>query len=313
MISIIVPLYNAGKYLHECIESVISQTFSDWELIIVDDGSTDSSGQIADEYALKDLRIKVFHVENGGPSYARNIGIDNAKGDFLAFLDSDDALFSNSLKSLSDAMSDYDADLVAGDFVNGKSYKNVDKTAWSAKAFDSQEAIESALYQSRFNPSPWGKLYKKECFVEIRYKEGLLYEDLDIFYKIFLLCGKIVYISSPVYFYRKTSGSLLHTWDKKRLDVLKVTEDIEIFMDKFFPRLLPAARDRRLSANFNMFALASIHGDGPTADQCWELIRNYRKASLFNPRVRLKNKAGIILSYFGRRMFTYFCKLIYNK
>lgn len=97
LVSIIVPIYNAEKTLRRCIDSILSQTFSDWELLMIDDGSTDQSGTICDQYAIKDKRIKVFHKKNGGVSSARNLGLDNARGEWITFVDADDQIISNSL------------------------------------------------------------------------------------------------------------------------------------------------------------------------------------------------------------------------
>ena len=113
MISIIVPIYNREKYLSECIDSILVQSYSDFEVLLIDDGSTDRSGEICDEYAQKDARIRVFHKENGGVSSARNVGLDNATGEWIAFVDSDDWVGEKYLESFSGHL---DADLVIGGF-----------------------------------------------------------------------------------------------------------------------------------------------------------------------------------------------------
>ena len=110
--SIIVPVYKVEKYIRECIESILYQTFSDWELILVDDGTPDNSGRICDEYAAKDSRIHVYHKDNRGVSSARNLGLDNAHGEWVTFVDSDDRLELNALSSISDCLKKNDADLI---------------------------------------------------------------------------------------------------------------------------------------------------------------------------------------------------------
>ena len=312
MVSIIVPIYNAEKYLRECLDSIIAQTFTDWELILVDDGSTDSSGSIAESYARSNPKIKVIHVENGGLSWARNHGIDMARGDYLMFVDADDALYPDSIRLLMEAMNREGADIASGDFEEGVDFHNVSTAKFSVTIFTPAEAVENVLYQSRLLPSACGKIYRTEIFESLRYTEGLYYEDLDFFYRLFFKSKRIVHISAPVYFYRTTPGSILHTWNKRRLDVLKVTEIIEDFMAKNRPDLLPAARDRRLSANFNIFALASNNKECDVADTCWRVIKKYRKESLFNPKVRLKNKIGIMISYFGRGVLSCAGKIVYR-
>lgn len=308
MVSVIVPIYNCEKYLQECIESILAQTYTDWEMILVDDGSTDSSGRIADSYAATDPRIRVAHFANGGLSAARNKGIELAQGEYITFVDADDALFPDAVMSLKNAADRNGADISSGEFRHDKRRGG----KGNEKVFSPEDAVADTLYQTTLLPSAWGKLYNAKLFSEIRYTEGLYYEDLDLFYHVFLKANRIVHIFEPVYFYRMTTGSILHTWDKRRLDVLEVTRKIEDFMTRNYPKLVAPARDRRLSANFNIFALASIHGEKDVAGRCWEIVKAYRRQSLENPKVRLKNKVGILLSYLGKETFAFVGKFVYR-
>ena len=312
MISVIVPVYNVERYIRECIDSILSQTFTDWELILVDDGSTDSCPSVLDAYASTDRRIRVIHKENGGLSSARNSGLECARGEFIVFVDGDDALYPEALKQLMDVHSETDADLVEGSFTYGKSVPKIKRGDYTVKIYTPRDAIEDVLYQKILLPSAWGKLYRKKLFGNIRFREGILYEDLDVFYLLFAECNKIAFVSAPVYFYRMASGSILHVWNRRRADVLDVTERIEKHIAENNPSLLPAARDRRLSANFNIFSLASIHGEKGIAERCWKTICAYRGKSLFDPNVRLKNKAGIMLSYLGKNVFKSVAKAVYR-
>lgn len=314
MVSIIVPVYNVEKYIGECIESIIAQTYNDWELILVDDGSTDFSGRISDQYASKDSRISVVHIENGGLSCARNKGIEVAKGDLITFVDGDDVLYPYSLSLLVGIINDSGADIAMGVFNRAAEYSVIDTYSNKLKVrlYTSVSAIEGVLYQKEIHHSASAKIYRRDLFEKIKFTEGILYEDLDFFYKVFVKCKRIAYIDIPVYFYRNTPGSILNSWSTKRFDVLEVTANIEKFIAKEYPALLPAARDRRLSANFNMLALASIRNEKTTADKCWEIIKKYRRESLLNPKVRLKNKFGILLSYIGRRPLVATLRLAYK-
>lgn len=311
MVSIIVPVYNAERYLEECIESILEQTYTDWELILVDDGSTDSSGAIVNRYAACDERIKAFHVDNGGPGKARNIGVKNACGVFFMFVDADDTLFPWSIQCLYDALEHTDADMVVGNYVSGtKENLQYHKTS-PPVVFSGKQATERLLYQDRITSAPWAKLYRSELFDTLRFEDYACYEDLELIYRQLLVCLKVAYIDVSVYFYRNTPGSLINTWNVRRLDVLTVTEKIEEYMTAHHPRLVKAARDRRLSANFNIFALAWLNGEKDVADRCWAIVRSYRRESLFNPHVRLKNKAGIILSFFGKKVFGLVARFVY--
>lgn len=311
MISVIVPIYNAEKYLRECIESILAQTYTDWELILVDDGSTDSSGSIADSYASTDPRIRVLHIENGGVAMARNIGILNSKGENITFIDSDDYIYKDALSRLKDIIRITDADIVIGGFDSGKKYRRTKYRHEKIKVLNPHESVEDLLFQKRIPSSPWAKLYKRHLF-SIKFDNYKCYEDLDLIFRQLLMSKKIAYTDSPVYFYRSTKGSLINSWGVHRLDVLDVTERIEDYMTRNHPELVKAARDRRLSANFNIFALASQHDDREVADRCWSIVKQYRNESLFNPRVRLKNKGGILLSYLGKRVFALAGKIVYR-
>lgn len=303
MVSIIVPVYNGEKFLGECIESVLAQTYTDRELIIVDDGSTDSSGTIADGYAKDYSFIKVIHCENGGMSMARNIGINAAKGEYIYFLDADDVLHPQALEVLCPAFGNHRIDLVIGGAEIGETFKIKPVQRISSQVMTPEEVIADSLYQKGILHAPWGKLYKRNILEKVRFTKGLCYEDLDFFYRYCLLCDRIAVSDEKLYFYRQHSASIMHTWTPQRLDVLNVVDEIERYMAENNPRLLPAARDRKLSANFNIFILANMHNQQDIADKCWNVVKKYRAASLLDKNVRLKNKAGILLSYLGPKAF----------
>lgn len=154
-ISVIVPVYNTEKYLRRCIDSVLAQTYADFELLLIDDGSKDKSGEICDEYAQKDARVRVFHKENGGVSSARNLGLDNARGEWVAFVDSDDYIEENYLKSFEGNL---DADLVVGNSAwldNGGA--EINSCNISLIGMSREELISRYLYSGMFNMS-WGEI-----------------------------------------------------------------------------------------------------------------------------------------------------------
>lgn len=324
MISIITPVYNAESFISEAIESVISQSFTDWELILIDDGSTDKSGIICDRYADKDPRIMVLHRDNAGQSRARNLGLEKAKGDFLTFLDADDILAPDALQNFIDSSAIHNADIVCGKTIkfSGKipPLKDIDNKI--IKHYSPVEAVETVLYQKELDNSVWGKMFRRELWSDLHFLEGHYYEDLDIFYKVFLKAKKIILIPDIVYYYRQHSASYIHTFNMRRRDMLMVTERLTDYMKQNALTLLPAARSRSLSANFNMLMLLYANDDKidyadkeealKTLDNCWKKIKELRRESLFNPKVRIKNKIGIVLSYIGGKsilrllsLFTY--------
>lgn len=315
MVSVIIPVYNAEKYLEQAIDSVLSQTYTDWELILVDDGSTDSSGNICDEACSKDSRITVYHISNGGLSCARNLGLDNAAGDFIFFLDADDILPSIAIETF--LLFSKECDIVSSPLKHFKDSKiSPDKCVASSLrnyTLSSIEALENILYQKNIDNSACGKLYYSNIWKGMRFRVGTGYEDLDIISSLFLKANRVAILETPLYYYRQHPESYVHTFSLKRADVLDVTQRLTDYIADRCPQLLPAARSRQLSANFNILGLIAanrkfIIGEDrgkadKIADSCWNKIKELRGESLRNPSVRLKNKIGIILSYIGGRPF----------
>lgn len=313
LISVIVPIYNVEPFLATCLDSILNQSYRRLEVILIDDGSTDFSLKIAETYAEKDDRVTVYSYPNSGQSAARNRGLEVATGQFITFVDADDLLLPDALEIMYNFICKEDISLVEGKVIKAKFHdKKFSVKQCKTYIFNPEEAMVDVLYQNRLLPSPCGKLYKKELFEGLRFEKGLIYEDLNIFYKVLERCNKIIWIDYPVYFYRENENSTLHTWKPQRLDVLEVTKNLEEYIEEKYPRLLPAAKDRRLSANFNMFALCSIHGDHETAKKCWVHIKENRRPSLWNSKVRLKNKTGILLSYLGKNTFKFISRFIYK-
>ncbi len=324
MVSVIIPVYNAEKYLSQTIDSVLSQTYTDWELILVDDGSTDSSGNICDEACAKDSRIKVYHISNGGLSCARNLGLDNAAGDFIFFLDADDLLPSRAIETL--LLFSKECDIVSAPLKHFKDSKRPsDKCVASSLSnytLSSIEALENILYQKNIDNSACGKLYSSNIWKGVRFRAGTGYEDLDIISSLFLKANRVVILETPLYYYRQHKESYIHTFSLNRADVLEVTKRLTDYVSAECPELLKAARSRQLSANFNMLGLIAanrkyIEGDAGKANEiayrCWNKIKELRGESLRNPSVRLKNKIGIVASYIGgRRLVEVLSLLIYK-
>ena len=306
MVSIIIPAYNVENYIGECLKSVLCQTYSDIEVVVVDDGSTDGTNAVARAVADKDSRVRIIRQENMGLSGARNSGIDVAKGEWLLFVDGDDFLSEDAIKSLLALAESTQADIVCGNYTRNLPFKQPGKIV--EKIFSGEDAILDVLYQRNIEPSFCAKLFKRRLFSEGRFRGGILYEDLDFFYKIFKKATRISYTDRVVYYYRRTPGSILHKFNSGRMDVLGVTERIELWASSQTAEIQKAARDRRLSANFNILGLIAANKAtaefGAEADGCWRLIKEYRLSSLLNPRVRMKNKAGILMSYLGRRCLT---------
>lgn len=314
LISVIIPVYNVESYLASCLDSVLSQSYRNLEVIVVNDGSTDFSLKIAEKYSEADDRVKVYTQENQGLSAARNKALEMSTGEYITFVDSDDLLLPEALEVMMEIILQNNAEIVEGLIIRGEVYEKIKKKPGKIdiQSYTPIEAIAAILYQQGLSTSVCGKLFKREIFQTEIFEKGVIYEDLNLYYKLLGNTDKLIKINFPVYFYRSTEGSILNSWKPGRLDVLRVTENIEKYISEKYPEILPAAKDRRLSANFNMYALCMIHGEKEQARECWRHIKQNRRYSLFNPKVRLKNKAGILLSYLGRPAFNIIARRIYK-
>ena len=192
-ISVIVPVYNAEKYLHRCIDSILAQTYTDFELLLIDDGSKDKSGEICDEYARKDTRVRVFHQENGGVSSARNLGLDNAKGEWITFVDSDDYIEENFLKSFEGNL---DADLVIGNMVEPRGRGDIIKTLPCGYYSSIRSALKGQL-QCLGLQAPWGKLFRNASLGNLRFDERMRVSEDTQFVYVYMSKAKDVCILSP--------------------------------------------------------------------------------------------------------------------
>lgn len=299
-ISIIVPVYNVGEtLLRPCIESALGQTFTDFELILVDDASTDNSAAICASYS--DPRIRLLRLpENGGVSVARNAGVVQARGEYIAFLDADDRMTPDNLERLHHIAVENDADISAASFHNGLAGSLSGASAARIKIFSPTEATADALYQHTLDNSPCSKLFRREICLETPFPPGR-YEDLHALPRMFLRANKVAWTPAKLYVYTDNPASYMHTFNAGRAVVLDVTDELVDFMEKNYPELVAAARDRALSAAFNIYLLlrANRLSEPQIEARCKSTIRRYRRASLFNPRVRLKNKFGILVTYLG--------------
>jgi len=211
LISIIIPVYKVEEYLEKCIESVLKQTYTNLQIILVDDGSPDNCGKICDEYAKKDSRIEVIHKVNGGLSDARNVGIAKAKGKYIGFVDSDDYIKEDMYEILINLIKEYDADVSICnlyDVIDGKEYIRNNENG--IQEYSRLEILKEVLLDKNIQSYAWNKLYKKELFDEIKYPIGKKYEDIGTTFYVFEKCNKIVVTSKPEYYYLKRSDSLVN-------------------------------------------------------------------------------------------------------
>lgn len=216
-ISVIVPIYNGEKFLKRCVDSIINQTYSDLEIVLVDDGSTDSSGQICDEYAQLDSRIIVIHKENGGLSDARNKALDIISGEYVAFVDCDDyiafdmyeKMFKRLCKDKSDMVFCNYYRLDEKDVSDCESYRLTPFINVSDQVLTRDEAFDFYIEHGGDYVAAWNKLYKRDIFEQLRYPD-LTYEDAAVIQEVLNKCRKISHVSEPLYYYVMHYSSILH-------------------------------------------------------------------------------------------------------
>lgn len=236
-VSVIIPVYNVEKYLGKCIDSILNQTVRDCEIILIDDGSKDSSGEIADNYAAKYSNIKVIHKENGGQAGARNIGLDNSEGEYICFVDSDDWLEENYFGRLLEVAKNTEADIVQCGYCSRVEGENAPEVIAEADMeMTGIEAIDR-IY-SKHNVEMvviWNKLYKRAIFDGLRFEEGMIHEDEALVAQMYYRAEKMVFISDRLYNYRvdNTQSTMGKSYSIKHLDMIKALEiRMDFYKDK---------------------------------------------------------------------------------
>lgn len=233
-VSVIALIYNLEAYTPLCINSVLDQTFKDFELILVNDGSTDSSGQICEEYAKKDKRISVIHKDNEGIAAARNTGLAFASGEYIAFIDCDDYFHEQMVEILYEQIVSAQADIAMCDyFPTEEGNDNQRKSAlpdYSVGTYTNKQALHGLYNKSHTYVVPWNKLYRKEIFKNVKYPSGYLYDDEFTAHRVLYEANKIVYVHAPLYYYVIRKGSTTHSpMTEKKFDKVLALHDRAVF------------------------------------------------------------------------------------
>lgn len=241
LISVVIPVYNVAPYLREALDSVVNQTYKNLQVLIVDDGSTDGSGEICEEYKI-DRRVTVIHQKNGGLSNARNIAMDRAHGQFIAFLDPDDAYHPSFIEELLSAIAD--ADIAVCRFTIQKTdgrlitkKRGVPHPSAKAGTYGREESLRMVV-SGAISCSGCDKLYRAELWKSIRFPDGQNFEDLDTTYRIVDICKTVTVIAPVLYFVRRRPDSITQTLNRKNLDDRKkATAHLEKFIRSHIPEI----------------------------------------------------------------------------
>lgn len=265
VVSIIVPVYKVEKYLKRCIDSVLEQTFCDFELILVDDGSPDQCGRICETYAEKDGRIIALHRKNGGLSAARNTGLDwmfaNSESSYVTFIDSDDWIHPQYLETLLRTIEKNNAGVSVAGFQRMDEYQDdtIDKLdRFPEEVMGAEDFFIN--HEWNFNYA-WGKLYRREYFRHVRYPEGKNFEDTFTTYKVLFAGKTVAFIDSPLYYYFYNIEGISHSlWNPSELVVMEgIREQIRFYEENGFSRALE--KEKQLYINHYAYQICRIRAN----------------------------------------------------
>lgn len=313
MISVILPVYNVEDYLHYAMDSLEKQTYKNFEIILVNDGSTDNSGKLCDEYSEKYSNVKVFHKENGGLSDARNFGVQKAKGEFITFLDPDDYLEAYSLELLAGIQEKYNCDIVstrvkATELYNVYSnYSLMKRDFENVTHMDNDVFLEEALYDIVATVSACGKLYRKSI-LEIPFPKGRIYEDLYIISEHVGKANKIVHTPLQIYNYYKRQGSIVNSkFTSKQYDFFDaINHNRGIIKGKYNNKqnLENAVNAKEVAGGLKICNTAYLTNLNDV-NKINSILKKNKMSFLLNKRINIKFKIKYIL-------FTLFPKIFYR-
>ena len=302
ILSVIIPVYNVAEYLKQCLDSVYSQIRDNYEVILVDDGSTDNSGDICDEYKLKYSQTIVVHKENGGLSDARNAGIKVATGEYIYFIDSDDWLAPNAISTLLDYAVENKCEVVQGGlFYAYNDYLLYDNSQKTPFVLNKNQAMKELIKNDYIKNFAWGKIYKTEIVKKYLFIKGVYFEDSYWQHHIIHEVNNYGVIPFPLYYYRQRESSISGTFSIKILDLLKGYEQRLLFVSDKYPQYtkLIAKKFWQTVAN-TLISIKSNKNDYITLNNYWIEINNrdnciYNKAYKSSPIYLLGKKYTFIL------------------
>ena len=310
LVSVIVPVYNVENYLRKCLDSLINQSYVNLEILLVNDGSTDASGELCEEYAEKDLRVKVFHKENGGPSSARNLGLEHAGGGYITFIDSDDYLAEDAVESLVTSLEKHQADISfcqteivdeTGAILDKSRKKYYEETVLSP-----EEMMMEICLNRMTGTSAWGKLYRSTLFEDIRFPVGKLYEDTYTTPDVVIRSRRVAFIGRAVYFWVQRSGSITHQGlTEKDFTVFSTLERFIKIVDAYYPALHEYAIVRLVDDTFWTIMMRLVYNDD-FLSKAAKIRKRYRKywiLALRHPELNFGKKVQVLLALVNLRLY----------
>ena len=318
LISIVIPVYNVEKYLKNCIDSVLNQTYQNIEIILIDDGSIDNSGKICDEYAKISDKVVVIHQQNLGASCARNVGIEIANGKYITFIDSDDIVEKKYIEYLYNLVIKNNVKMAIASYkIISEHDKCIDiGDGYEEKILKTEECLDRLLKEKGFTVSPCSKIYSKELFEEIKFPEGKLYEDNGTIYKFIMKCDNIAYGNESYYlYYRRNNSSTMSKFNLRKLDLIELTDNMCNEIEEVFPNLVETTEKKRITVRFSVLRMMNLKEDKITNKKRKEIekfIKDRKIKIMKNKNMDTRDKIALICLLLGRRFF-YFSWNVYNK
>lgn len=315
-ISVIVPVYNAENYIDNCINSILSQSFNDFEIVLVDDGSADSSGEICDRLSDANSNIRVFHTANKGAAAARNYGVKKAMGEFICFIDADDTVEENYLKYLMDLIREYDADISVCGY--NKVYEgrknNPNNTKEERFVMTGKEAVADLLYQRRYMSVPWGSLQKRTIWDNVSFPEGTKAEDMGTIYKMYGEASKVAYGSSKLYnYYQRKTNTIYSTSDVRNIDYLKHSRDMVSYVKDKFPDIKKSAYSRHFSTCFQILSETAMSSNNRKFNSAvYKDIRKLQLKVLNDSNGKGRNRVAALMSLVSVRIMHAMLRVMYK-
>ena len=307
LISVIVPVYNVESYLDRCIDSIINQTYTNLEIILIDDGSTDSCSSICESYKDVDSRIKIIHKSNGGLSDARNVGLDSMSGEYVTCIDSDDFISNHYIENLYNALQIGKCEIAMSwfvDYYEGDTLPKSEKLkVEDVQIYDRIECYKKMLYQDGVEISAWGKLYKSSLFNGVRYPVGKLYEDIPTTYRLIEKVDSIAVIPNIDYYYFQRQNSIAQsTFSIRKMDAIDHMQMFKNFIIAKYPNLKLAAECRYFSTVCNILFQIDNPVFKEQKEYLWSEVKKYRYDVLKNKQGRKKARLAALLSFSGYKL-----------
>ncbi len=314
LISVIIPVYNKEKHIKKCIDSVLNQSYQNFEIILVDDGSFDNSGKILDDYLKKDERIKVFHIENGGVLAARNFGVKKSNGEFISFIDADDTVEPEYLEKLLDILLVNKCDISQCNYSNVlEDIKTPVSNSGEILIQNSDEAIEYLLLGKKYVVGLWPKLYKRELFYNIsEYRDIKVHEDYIVNFSAFQNAKKTAFIDLPLYNYYNNEDSVTHLINRVKFcqDVKFVSKLVlEKSKNKPYEKLALARYQKSYLSLYNSMLSDNKVGKEEKQKCLNELKSIYKGDNLYNSKEKFKAMIFIYTPFIYKIGFRFYDKI----